>query len=76
MLKESFINDKLQIKMKTLNMVSLLVGLSFTLLGTTVIAQDNQLTQKEKKEGWQLLFDGKTTKGWKGAFKPNFPEKG
>jgi len=24
----------------------------------------NQLTREERKQGWQLLFDGKTTKGW------------
>lgn len=26
----------------------------------------NSLTKKEIKQGWQLLFDGKTLKGWKG----------
>ncbi len=25
----------------------------------------NQLTQSEQKSGWQLLFDGKTTDGWR-----------
>jgi cytochrome c len=26
----------------------------------------NSLTEKEKETGWELLFDGKTTSGWKG----------
>ena len=30
------------------------------------MAQDNALTEDEKKAGWKLLFDGKTAEGWKG----------
>jgi len=29
------------------------------------LAQDNALTEDEKKAGWKLLFDGKSTEGWK-----------
>ncbi|WP_297095031.1 DUF1080 domain-containing protein [uncultured Draconibacterium sp.] len=36
----------------------------------------NKLTQREQEEGWKLLWDGKTTKGWRGVKLENFPEKG
>jgi len=34
---------------------------------------NNSLTEKEKVAGWKLLFDGKTTDGWRGYKKDSMP---
>lgn len=36
----------------------------------------NSLTAQEQAEGWILMFDGKTTTGWRGYGKPAFPDSG
>ncbi len=34
----------------------------------------NHLTNYEKQNGWKLLFDGKTSNGWRGAYLKTFPK--
>lgn len=36
----------------------------------------NSLSKQEKKEGWELLFDGRNTKKWRGVNQKSFPSSG
>jgi len=57
--------------MKTL---SLIVGLSCVM--GAVYGAENQVTDSEKAEGWNLLWDGATAKGWRSVKAETFPQKG
>ncbi len=52
--------------------------LLFVVFGAAISlnAQLPKLSRKEQKAGWQLLFDGSSTSGWKKADGKPFPAKG
>ncbi|WEK35867.1 MAG: DUF1080 domain-containing protein [Candidatus Pseudobacter hemicellulosilyticus] len=60
------------IRIKTTNLKPTAFGKNVYVYNTI----PNNLSNYEKGEGWRLLFDGTSTTGWKGAYKPGFPEKG
>jgi Domain of Unknown Function (DUF1080) len=55
-------------------MIRLIVLAAATLAAGADGAPPNQLTPAEVKAGWRLLFDGKTTTGWRGFKKTDFPK--
>lgn len=58
----------MKVGLKVIALVAVLIASSRARAG------DNELTDQEKKEGWVLMFDGKTAKGWMSGTKP-MPDK-
>ena len=69
----------LQVKWKNIRIITQEVE-KYATPYTPVIHQysylDNKLTDREIQEGWKLLWDGKTTNGWRSAKSNEFPKEG
>ena len=57
-------------------MHKLLLGILVLVCTQALEAAPNELSASETAEGWQLLFDGKSTAGWRSFKKQTFPDKG
>lgn len=57
----NFLNRSSSFSRLLLSVLVLCSGLTVT---AGCLAADNALSEKEKADGWELLFDGKTTGGW------------
>jgi Domain of Unknown Function (DUF1080) len=56
----------------TFRLFSAFIVIAMTMTATQ--PPENMLTEQEKKDGWILLFDGKTTQGWMSPKKAPLPE--
>ena len=56
--------------------ILILIFLLATLSLTAKKPEHNTLTKKEIKKGWELLFNGENSEGWKGISLDHFPTQG
>lgn len=53
-----------------------MILLPMTLIHSQPSTAANTLTRDEQQQGWQLLFDGQTLNGWRGAYMDSLPVRG
>ncbi|MBV6458867.1 MAG: hypothetical protein HONBIEJF_02006 [Fimbriimonadaceae bacterium] len=54
----------------------LLSSIGLVLAASPLEQVANRLTERERADGWRLLWDGATTAGWRGARLETFPTRG
>jgi hypothetical protein len=62
--------------MKRLHYISIFILVAMAATCNIYGQADNTLSEKETKEGWKLLFDGKSSQGWMNAKTKQFPSTG
>ena len=79
------VSDGPETEVATVTAVSLLLPMNLLLLSLVLVGSmarlvaapaDNALSESEQKDGWRLLFDGKSFQGWRGYSQPGFPQRG
>ena len=63
-----------QLNKNLMKKVALFSLVCMVLCSATAIAQNNQLTDQEKRDGWVLLFDGKSMDGWRACNETAMPD--